>query len=81
MSENENRLIRCFSSIFPDLTSEEIRVARADTTGSWDSLTAVTLAAVIQEEFSMEIDPQTLPELDSFETFMAYILRVNPVGE
>ena len=81
MSENENRLIRCFASVFPSLTPEEIRVAREESTGSWDSLTAVTLAAVIQEEFGMEIDPELLPDMDSFDAFRNYLRRANPAGE
>ena len=81
MSENENRLIRCFASVFPGLSLEDICFANADSTGSWDSITGVTLAAVIQEEFSMEIDPGVLPELDSFEAFKNYLCRTNPAGE
>jgi acyl carrier protein len=67
--------------VFPSLTPEEIRVARAESTGSWDSLTAVTLAAVIQEEFCMEIDPELLPDMDSFDAFRNYLRRANPAGE
>lgn len=81
MSENENRLILCFASVFPGLTPEEIRFASADSTGSWDSLTRVTLAAVIQEEFSMEIDLEALSGLDSFEAFRTHFRRANPAGE
>lgn len=73
MSEKENRLVRCFASVFPGLTPEEIRRTTADSTGDWDSLSAVKLAAVIQEEFELEIDPEVLPELDSFEAFKNYL--------
>ena len=81
MSENENRLIRCFASVFPGLTPEEIRATGVDTTGGWDSLSAVTLAAVVQEEFGLEIDAQVLPGLDSFAAFRSYLRQVNPAGE
>jgi len=81
VSENENRLIRCFASVFPGLTPEEIRVASAESTGSWDSLTAVTLAAVIQEDFCIEIDPEVLPDLNSFEALRNYLCQLNPAGE
>ena len=80
MSENETRLIRCFASVFPGLSPEEIRVTCARSMGSWDSLSAVTLAAVIQEEFRLEIDPQALPDLDSFEAFSIYLRRLIPAG-
>jgi len=81
VSENESRLVRCFASVFPDLALQEIRVASAESTGSWDSLTAVTLAAVIQEEFCMEIEPEAFPSLDSFERFRTYLRHANPAGE
>jgi acyl carrier protein len=81
MSENESRLIRCFASVFPELSPADIRVASAESSGSWDSLSAVTLAAVFQEQFRVEIDPQVLPDLDSFEAFRTYLRRLNPAGE
>lgn len=37
----------------------------------WDSLSSVTLAAVIEEEFGVSIDPENLAELNSFEAFHA----------
>jgi acyl carrier protein len=81
MSEDENRLIRCFASVFPELTSEDIRVTTAESTGHWDSLSAVTLAAVIQEEFCVQIDPQVLPGLDSFEAFRIYLSQLSSANE
>ena len=78
MSEQESRLIRCFASVFPALTVEEIQTATADSAGVWDSLAGVTLATVIQEEFGVEIDSSDLPELDSFEAFRTYLQRVLP---
>ena len=81
MSENEQRLSQCFASVFPGLTPEEVRASDAEHTGEWDSLSAVTLAAVVQEEFGLEIDPQALPSLDSFTAFRDYLRRANPAGE
>lgn len=69
MSEMEDRLIRCFASVFPGLSPEQIRATSASSTGEWDSFSMVTLAAVIQQEFCIQIDPQLLPDLNSFEAF------------
>jgi acyl carrier protein len=80
MPEQEDRLIRCFASVFPGLSQEEIRSAGAESTGTWDSLSAVTLAAVIEEEFDVAIDPDILPQLDSFEAFRMYLDRMSPAG-
>ena len=37
----------------------------------WDSLSSVTLAAVIEEEFGLSVDPDELAQLNSFEAFHA----------
>jgi len=81
MSQNENRLTRCFASVFPDLEPEDIRRTSAESLGSWDSLSAVRLAAVIQEEFRVEIDSEVLANLDSFEAFRAYLDSLSPPVE
>jgi acyl carrier protein len=73
MPDQEELLLRCFSSVFPALTQEEIEDATAETIGVWDSLSTVTLAAVIQEEFNMEIDPDALPNLNSYRAFRDYL--------
>ena len=80
MSELEIRLIRCFSSVFPALTPGEIRAASAQALAPWDSLAAVTLVAVVQQEFSVTIDLLDLPELDSFAAFHTYLRRLTASG-
>jgi acyl carrier protein len=81
MSEQENRLLQCFASVFPGLSMDEIRSASTQSKGIWDSLSAVTLAAVVQEEFNVEIEPEILPQLDSFDAFRSYLSRMNPAAE
>jgi acyl carrier protein len=78
MSEQEKRLLRCFASVFPGLSPEEIRTINSKSRGEWDSLSTVTLAAVIQEEFNVEIDPDAVSELNSFGAFQNYLQRLNP---
>ena len=73
MSDLEGCLILCFSSVLQELTETEIHNASTDSVGVWDSLSSVTLAAVIQEEFNLEIDPEILPSLESFEGFRDYL--------
>jgi acyl carrier protein len=75
MDEMEGRLIRCFSSVFPDLAAEQIRVASAESVPAWDSLAAVTLVAVLQEEFGLQINLIDLPELVSFVAVRNYIRK------
>lgn len=78
MPDQEQLLVRCFASVFPTLTEEEIQNATTESVGIWDSLSTVTLAAVIQEEFNIEIDPEILPDLDSFQAFRDYLFGLSP---
>jgi acyl carrier protein len=39
----------------------------------WDSVAAITLVNVIEEEFSTQIDYDHLPDLDSFAKVLAYL--------
>ena len=80
MPEREDRLVRCFASVFPALTPEEIRTASAESIEAWDSLAAVTLVAVVEQEFGVEIDPLDLPELSSFGAFRTYLGLCREVG-
>lgn len=77
MSNQEEDLIRCFASVFPGLSVDEIRNASAESIGVWDSLSSITLAAVIQQEFGLEIDLDILPNLDSFRAFHDHLF---PLG-
>ena len=73
MSQTEKRLIQCFGAVFPWLTPEQIRNARADSSEIWDSMSTVTLVAVVQEEFGLEIPLDVVPQLDSFGAFQTYL--------
>jgi len=80
VSDQEHRLIQCFQSVFPTLTPEEIRITNAESSGVWDSLAGVTLAAVVQGEFSLEIESAHLSELDSFEAYRHYLRGLDRQG-
>jgi acyl carrier protein len=69
MHDRDDRLVRCFVSVFPTLPPDQIRDARMESVQAWDSLATVTLVALIGEEFGVQIDLSDLPELYSFEAF------------
>jgi acyl carrier protein len=75
MPELDERLQRCFASVFPDLRPEQIRDASVQSVPSWDSLAAVTLVAVIEQEFDVQIDLMELPELTSYEAMRNYLQK------
>jgi acyl carrier protein len=74
MPDVDDRLVRCFSSVFPELTDEQVRSASAESLSAWDSFATVTLVAVLQEEFGLEIDPGDLERFVSFERVRSYVI-------
>jgi acyl carrier protein len=77
MSELDDRLTRCFASVFPALSPEELHSASMETVPDWDSLAAVTLVAVLEQEFNTPIDMMDLPELTSYDTVRNYLQKQN----
>ncbi len=47
----------------------------------WDSLASVTLLAVIQQEFEVDIDLFDLDGLDSFRLLLDYLQRKAATGD
>lgn len=76
MDEMEQRLAVCFSSVLPDLAPEEIRHASASTVASWDSVATVTLLAVVEEEFGINIADEDPARFDSFKNILSYLEKV-----
>jgi acyl carrier protein len=73
MDEVRNRLVKCFETVFPDLPAIEIPACSQTTVSGWDSVAAITLVNVIEDEFGFQMDFELLPELDSFDRILAYI--------
>jgi acyl carrier protein len=73
MDETQARLTRCFSAVFPSLSSTAIPSADATNTEAWDSVASVTLFATIEEEFGIEIDLQDSTALLSFWGLLDYL--------
>jgi acyl carrier protein len=67
------RLIRCFAAVFPQLGRDEVRGASTATVEAWDSLKAITLLHVLEEEFGVSIEPEDLAVLESFTLCEAYL--------
>jgi acyl carrier protein len=74
--DETQRLARCFAAVFPNLNGDQIVVATAATVTAWDSVASVTLFAMIEEEFELEIDVEDLGELLGFDKILAYLMAV-----
>jgi acyl carrier protein len=73
MTDLANRLVGCFTSVFPDLSAEAAREATAKSLKSWDSVASVTLVTVIEEEFGIRIDAGDIPDLSCFRRISLYV--------
>ena len=72
-SSPRDRLIQCVSAHFTNLTPAEIPRASMATVGEWDSMASVTLIAVVQEEFGIEVAPEDYERFVSFEMILDYL--------
>jgi acyl carrier protein len=78
MSDAKVRLTKCFAAVFPDLSEDQIHQATPTKVAVWDSLASITLISVIEEEFGVEIDPEDIEHLVSFESVLDYVNRKQP---
>ena len=74
MHDVSQRLVKCFSAVFPELSREEIVKLGAYPPVSWDSLSAVTLLAVVQEEFGIDLE---FDDVESLASFAGILERVS----
>jgi acyl carrier protein len=70
MSDTQERLIRCFQAVFPELSETEAPRASASSLAAWDSVATVTLAASVEEEFGIQFEAEDIEKLDSFQSIM-----------
>jgi acyl carrier protein len=75
MDDIKPRLINCFQTVFPDLPEQEIPSCSQASVQSWDSVAAITLVSVIEDEFAIQLDFDILPELDSFGRVHEYLSK------
>jgi acyl carrier protein len=73
MDDIQDRLEKCFESVFPDLPAGQVRQCSQETNPKWDSIAAITLVNVIEDEFGFQIDFEVLPELNSFDRVLSYV--------
>ena len=80
MDDTRQKLINCFQVVFPDVPADEIPAASTATVATWDSVAAITMMNVIEDEFRLEMDLDDLADLDSFEKIHAYLLKRHQVA-
>jgi acyl carrier protein len=73
MSDIQERVVRCFSNVFPDLPADEIPRASTASLPAWDSVAHVTLLSSIAEEFGQPF------EIEDYEELVSYPLIVDRI--
>jgi acyl carrier protein len=62
--------------VFPELrTDEDALRANTSSVGGWDSLATVTLAAAVEEEFGVQVDPEEFEKLISVERYLTWLTK------
>jgi acyl carrier protein len=73
MPDLQTRLTGCFQTVFPALSEPEILNASQTSVADWDSVAAITLANVVEEEFQIQLDFDLLPDLDSYQRILQHL--------
>lgn len=71
--DNEDRLKCCFQTVFQNLDDHTLLNMSVATNPAWDSIAAITLLQVVEEEFRVEVDVEKLADLDSYIKWSEYI--------
>jgi len=71
--ETRDKLAGCFRVVFPALAPGAVYTADQKTMPEWDSVGAISLVNVIEEEFGIVMDFEILPDLTSFERVLDYV--------
>ena len=73
MTELDSRLARCLEAVFPSLEPLQTATASVNTIADWDSVHALTLLEVLNEEFGLSIPDEDAEDLTSFGAIRAYL--------
>ena len=78
MSDENDRLVRCFASVFPTLSEGEIRTSAVAALFDLDSFAGVTLVSLIDQEFGVNVDLSDLLKLGSYQAIEEFLQQKNP---
>ena len=81
MDKSRERLAECFRIVFPNLKNNaEIFAATRAIVPEWDSVAAIMLVNVLEEEFQIEMDFDVLGDLSSFDLILDYLKSFEQVS-
>jgi acyl carrier protein len=75
MDETRERLANCFRVVFPTLPPDAVYTASQSRLAEWDSVAAITLLNVLEDEFGVQLDLEVLPDLTTFDLVLDHLRR------
>jgi acyl carrier protein len=78
LNNDHERLIGCFLAVFPQLNKADVSKASNTSVAGWDSVALVTLLATIEEEFGIQVDPEQMEQLNSFDAIFRHLQENKP---
>ena len=73
MTDIETGLAQCMHLVFQDLNDDDLADASMETVEAWDSLAAVTLNTLIEEQFGLRVDSADLDRFVSYAGILEYL--------
>jgi acyl carrier protein len=80
MDSARERLVACFTAVFPGLAPDDAPSSTIDTVAGWDSSRHFMLMQVIEETFGIRIPEEVVGEIDSFAGFEDYLAGLSKVS-
>lgn len=67
------RLLTCFTTVFPGKSPEQLGTADIDNLPEWDSSSHILLMQVIEEQFGYPVSDDAMGEMISFSALEQYL--------
>lgn len=73
MTGTRDRLLNCFSVVFPGKPPQQLAAADIDNLAEWDSSNHILLMQVIEEQFGFPVADDAMTEMTSFAALERYL--------
>ena len=80
MDDIEATLRHCFKAVFPELSDDEIPLASTASVGGWDSVAALSLMMLVEEQLQIRVPTDMMPDFVSYELILDFIKNAKNVS-
>jgi acyl carrier protein len=78
MTATRDRLLTCFSTVFPGKPLDQLAAADVSNFPEWDSTTHILLLQVVEEEFGFPVSDDVMGDMTSFPALERYLSENAP---